>query len=461
MNTQAEVWLLDDDSSILDALAQGLSLEGWQCRTFSQPAALLRELNANFAGVLLTDLNMPEMDGLSVLKAVQHIDADLPVVLLTGYGDISIAVNAMQLGAYSFIEKPVNHTELHKTLQQALEKRQLCLQNRRLSAQLRESRRGRVQLIGDSPAINQMRNLLDLVLDTPADVLIEGETGSGKEMVARYLHDNSARSDQHFVAINCGAIPEQLIESELFGSEAGAFTGADKKRIGKFEFANGGTLFLDEIESTPLSVQIRLLRVLEERKVTPLGSNQSINLNIRVVAATKTNLEQLSQQGEFRLDLYYRLNLLHVAIPPLRQRRQDIPLLFKHFAMLAAARYHKPVLPLNQLQLDSLLSHQWPGNVRELRNLAERYVLLGPEAAFMQQGLQLPDTIGSAMGLSERVAFFEQMLIEEALNATKGSIKDTMQALNLPRKTLYDKMRKYGLIRSQFKDDDSAELSES
>lgn len=460
MNTQAEVWLLDDDSSILDALAQGLSLEGWQCRTFSQPAALLRELNANFAGVLLTDLNMPEMDGLSVLKAVQHIDADLPVVLLTGYGDISIAVNAMQLGAYSFIEKPVNHTELHKTLQQALEKRQLCLQNRRLSAQLRESRRGRVQLIGDSPAINQMRNLLDLVLDTPADVLIEGETGSGKEMVARYLHDNSARSDQHFVAINCGAIPEQLIESELFGSEAGAFTGADKKRIGKFEFANGGTLFLDEIESTPLSVQIRLLRVLEERKVTPLGSNQSINLNIRVVAATKTNLEQLSQQGEFRLDLYYRLNLLHVAIPPLRQRRQDIPLLFKHFAMLAAARYHKPVLPLNQLQLDSLLSHQWPGNVRELRNLAERYVLLGPEAAFMQQGLQLPDTIGSAMGLSERVAFFEQMLIEEALNATKGSIKDTMQALNLPRKTLYDKMRKYGLIRSQFKDDDSAELPE-
>lgn len=305
-----------------------------------------------------------------------------------------------------------------------------------------------------------MRTLLDLVLDTPADVLIEGETGSGKEMVARYLHDNSERSDQNFVAINCGAIPEQLIESELFGSEAGAFTGADKKRVGKFEFANGGTLFLDEIESTPLSVQVRLLRVLEERKVTPLGSNQSISLNIRVVAATKTNLEQLSQQGEFRLDLYYRLNLLHVAIPPLRQRRQDIPLLFKHFAMLAAARYHKPVLPLNQLQLDSLLSHTWPGNVRELRNLAERYVLLGPEAAFMQQGLQLPDTIGSAMGLSERVAFFEQMLIEEALNATKGSIKDTMQALNLPRKTLYDKMRKYGLLRSQFKDDDSAELPE-
>ncbi|MEE2023815.1 sigma-54-dependent transcriptional regulator [Alkalimonas mucilaginosa] len=454
MTTQCDIWLLDDDSSILDALSQGLRLEGWSCRTFSDPLALLQALPADFAGVVVTDLNMPTLDGLSVVQQLQAKDVDLPVIVLTGYGDISVAVQAMQLGAYSFIEKPVNHSELQKILMQAAEKRLLCLENRRLTAQLQGSRRGRVQLIGDSPAMEQMRSLLDLVLDTPADVLIAGETGSGKEMVARYLHDNSSRSDHNFVAINCGAIPEQLIESELFGSEEGAYTGASKKRQGKFEFANGGTLFLDEIESTPLAVQIRLLRVLEERKVTPLGSNQSIPLNIRVVAATKTNLEQLSERGEFRLDLYYRLNLVQIAIPALRQRKQDIPLLFKHFAMLAAARYHKPMLPLNQQQLDSLLSHNWPGNVRELRNLAERYVLLGAEAAFMQQGLPLPDTTSSAMGLAERVAFFEQMLIEEALSATKGSIKETMQALNLPRKTLYDKMRKYGILRSQFKDDD-------
>lgn len=454
MTTQCDIWLLDDDSSILDALSQGLRLEGWSCRTFSDPLALLQALPADFAGVVVTDLNMPTLDGLSVVQQLQAKDVDLPVIVLTGYGDISVAVQAMQLGAYSFIEKPVNHSELQKILMQAAEKRLLCLENRRLTAQLQGSRRGRVQLIGDSPAMEQMRSLLDLVLDTPADVLIAGETGSGKEMVARYLHDNSSRSDHNFVAINCGAIPEQLIESELFGSEEGAYTGASKKRRGKFEFANGGTLFLDEIESTPLAVQIRLLRVLEERKVTPLGSNQSIPLNIRVVAATKTNLEQLSERGEFRLDLYYRLNLVQITIPALRQRKQDIPLLFKHFAMLAAARYHKPMLPLNQQQLDSLLSHNWPGNVRELRNLAERYVLLGAEAAFMQQGLPLPDTTSSAMGLAERVAFFEQMLIEEALSATKGSIKETMQALNLPRKTLYDKMRKYGILRSQFKDDD-------
>lgn len=455
MTNPQQVWLLDDDSSILDALAQGLSLEGWQCRTFTDPASLLSQLTPDFAGVIVTDLNMPQQDGLSVLAAILKRDAELPVILLTGYGDVSIAVTAMQAGAYSFIEKPVNHSLLLKNLQQAVVSRQLTLQNRRLQAQLQQSRRGRVQLIGDSPGMDQMRQLLDLILDTPADVLIEGETGSGKELVARYLHDNSARSEQQFVALNCGAIPEQLIESELFGCEAGAFTGADKKRIGKFEFANGGSLFLDEIESTPLSVQVRLLRVLEERKVTPLGSNQAKSLDLRVIAATKTNLAELSATGDFRLDLYYRLNLVHVTIPPLRQRRQDIPLLFKHFAMLASARYHKPVLALTQAQLDRLLAHPWPGNVRELRNLAERFVLLGPEAAFAQQGLTLPDTFGSAMGLSERVAFFEQMLIEEALNATKGSIKDTMQALNLPRKTLYDKMRKYGLLRSQLPDEDS------
>ncbi|SEH88348.1 two-component system, NtrC family, C4-dicarboxylate transport response regulator DctD [Rheinheimera pacifica] len=452
--SQHEVLIVDDEASVLDALAQGLQLEGWRCETFERPVALLAKLSRNFTGVVLSDLNMPDMDGLSLLQAVKSIDADIPVILLTGYGDVSIAVQAMQLGAYSFIEKPVNHAELLKVLAQAQEQRRLCLQNRLLSEQLKQSRHGRLQLIGDSPAINQMRSMLDLMLDAPADVLIEGETGSGKELVARYLHDNSARSDHNFVAINCGAIPEQLIESELFGTEACAYTGADKKRIGKFEFANGGTLFLDEIESTPLSVQVRLLRVLEERKVTPLGANHSIALNIRVIAASKTDLEQLSQQGSFRLDLYYRLNLLKVAIAPLRQRLSDIPLLFKHFAIIAASRYHKPYVPLDQPALAILQAHSWPGNVRELRNLAERYVLLGAEAAFIQQGLSLPDTVGSAMGLAERVAFFEQMLIEDALSATKGSIKHTMTALNLPRKTLYDKMRKYGLNRDNFTDDD-------
>lgn len=449
-----EVLIVDDESSVRDALAQGLQLEGWRCDTFDRPAALLTKLSRNFAGVVLSDLNMPDMDGLSLLQAVKQLDSDIPVILLTGYGDVGIAVQAMQGGAYSFIEKPVNHDVLHNVLVQAQEQRRLCLQNRLLHEQLQQNRRGRLQLIGDSPVINQMRTMLDLMLDAPADVLIEGETGSGKELVARYLHDNSERSDHNFVAINCAAIPEQLIESELFGTEAGAYTGANKKRIGKFEFANGGTLFLDEIESTPLSVQVRLLRVLEERKVTPLGANHSIALNIRVIAASKTDLEQLSQQGSFRLDLYYRLNLLKVAIAPLRQRLSDIPLLFKHFAILAASRYHKPYLPLTQPALDILQSHSWPGNVRELRNLAERYVLLGTDAAFSQQGLPLPNTVGSAMGLAERVAFFEQMLIEDALSATKGSIKQTMAALNLPRKTLYDKMRKYGLNRDTFTDDD-------
>jgi two-component system C4-dicarboxylate transport response regulator DctD len=295
-----------------------------------------------------------------------------------------------------------------------------------------------------------MRNIIHQVIDAPADIMIEGETGAGKELVARYLHDHSQRNKHNFVAINCGAIPENLIESELFGAQAGAYTGNDKTRIGKFEYANGGTLFLDEIESTPLSLQVKLLRVLEDRKVERLGSNQSINLDIRVIAATKVNLQQLCSTGEFRQDLLYRLNLVTVPIPPLRERREDISLLFLHFARIASTRYHKALIALSPEQQAQLTSHDWPGNVRELRNLAERYVLLGAEAAFEAGNIDNHPTMQSGMSLQQRVDFFERLLIEEALSHNKGSIKLTMEQLELPRKTLYDKMKKYELDRKQY-----------
>ncbi|MGL5471741.1 MAG: sigma-54 interaction domain-containing protein, partial [Shewanella sp.] len=292
-------------------------------------------------------------------------------------------------------------------------------------------------------------HILEQVIDTPADVLIEGETGTGKELVARYLHDHSRRNQANFVAINCGAIPENLIESELFGAEAGAFTGVDKLRIGKFEYANGGTLFLDEIESTPLSLQVKLLRVLEDRKVVRLGANKAIDLDIRVIAATKVDLKKLCDTGKFRQDLLYRLNLVTVPIPALRERREDVPLLFLHFARVASARYHKALIALNAQHNALLTAYDWPGNVRELRNLAERYVLLGAEAAFAGSLGNTP-RLHSSMSLLQRVEFFERVLIEEALSHNKGSIKLTMEQLELPRKTLYDKMRKYDLDRKQY-----------
>ncbi len=443
------VMIIDDEPHITNALLQVFEIEGITAKAFNEPQQFLNEFILNQPLVVITDVNMPKVNGISLMKQVLKKDPSLPVILLTGFGDIAMAVNALKQGAYDFIEKPFNNEHIIDVVRRAIDKRKLTLENRKLKKELQSQSLPGPRILGISPGINRLRYMLDQVLNTPADVLIEGETGTGKELVARYLHDHSERSQANFVAINCGAIPEHIIESELFGAEAGAFTGADKRRLGKFEYANKGTLFLDEIESTPLSLQVKLLRVLEDRKVERLGSNNPIALDIRVIAATKVDLQTLCQSGEFRQDLLYRLNLVTIPIPPLRERREDVPLLFLHFARIASARYHKALIPLSAEQTSKLTSHNWPGNVRELRNLAERYVLLGGDAAFAQT-TQSDDSLNSSMSLQQRVEFFERMLIEEALSHNKGSIKHTMEHLELPRKTLYDKMKKYDLDRKQY-----------
>ena len=330
-------------------------------------------------------------------------------------------------------------------IDRALEKRRLVMENRALKAEVKKRSAPGVRILGETKQMQQMMQLLDAVIDTPADVLIQGETGTGKELVARYLHDHSQRSNHNFVAINCGAIPEELIESELFGAKSGAFTGAKESREGKFTFAQGGTVFLDEIEAMSAALQVKLLRVLEERSVTPVGSNTDVPLDIRVVAATKVDLNTLVEQGQFRSDLFYRLNLLKVQIPPLRARKADIPLLYKHFSSIAATRFHKPMQPISAALEAKLMSFDWPGNVRELRNHAERHILL---ADTLDQDLDELNT--QSLSLAEKVSYYEQSLIEEALAQSQGSIKQAMQLLKLPRKTLYDKMNKYGLSRTMF-----------
>jgi two-component system C4-dicarboxylate transport response regulator DctD len=447
-----EVVVIDDERHITHAIEQLLDLEGYKVRTFSNASQVLPLLSPQWAGIILSDINMPVMDGLTLLSKARVIDPDLPVILLTGFGDISMAVQAMRDGAYDFIEKPFDNDLLLDVVKRAIDKRRLTIENRCLKLQLATKAAIGPRILGDSPVMEQMRFMIHQILDTPADVLIHGETGTGKELIARYLHDNGNRRDGNFVAINCGAIPENLIESELFGVEPGAYTGVDKRRIGKFEYANGGTLFLDEIESTPLPLQIKLLRVLEERKVVRLGSNKSIDLDIRIIAATKVDLPELSKSGEFRLDLYYRLNLLTVNIPPLRNRCEDIPLLFSHFARVASARYMREQIPINQQHLMQLRQHDWPGNVRELRNLAERYVLLGADAAFNQHLSTNDQMLQSNMTLQQRVGFFEKSLIQESLSNNNGCIKDCMHELSLPRKTLYDKIKKYHIERKEYVD---------
>ncbi|RBP33821.1 two-component system C4-dicarboxylate transport response regulator DctD [Marinobacter pelagius] len=449
--TQPSVIFVDDDPHILQAMAQTLTLEDLPVACFEGAAEALKTITADFEGIVLCDYNMPGMDGLQMLEQVRAVDDSIPVIILTGQGDISTAVTAMQQGAYDFIEKPFDHEELIELLRHALEKRHLALENRRLKAQLRQMAKPGPRILGDSPSMQRVMATIDPILDISANILLHGETGSGKDALARYIHENSPRSAHNFVAINCGAVPENLIESELFGHEAGAFTGADKRRIGKIEHAHKGTLFLDEVESMPMPLQIKLLRVLEEQKVERLGSNQVQDVDVRIIAATKADLKKLSDDGEFRADLYYRLNVVKVDIPPLRERKEDIPLLFHHFVLIAAARYDRESIPLDAGQAARLMQRSWPGNVRELRNLAERYVLLGP-AALDENEPGGEGNISGRQTLAEMMDSFERTAVVSALNACHGSIKDTMVQLGIARKTLYDKMKKHGLDKAQFKD---------
>ena len=449
--TDASVIFVDDDPHIRQAIAQTLTLEDLSIACFEDARSGLESISQDYEGVVLCDYNMPGMDGLEMLDRIRAMDETIPVIILTGQGDISTAVTAMQQGAYDFIEKPFDHDELLELLRHALEKRHLALENRRLKAQLKHLARPGPRILGDSAGMQKVMATIDPVLDISANILLHGETGSGKDALARYIHENSPRSAHNFVAINCGAVPENLIESELFGHEAGAFTGAEKRRIGKIEYAHKGTLFLDELESMPMALQVKLLRVLEEQRVERLGSNQVQNVDVRIIAATKADLKQLSDEGEFRADLYYRLNVVKLDIPPLRERKDDIPVLFHHFVLIAAARYDRESIPLDASQAARLMQHSWPGNVRELRNLAERYVLLGP-AALDENDSSVTANVSGRQTLSEMMDDFERSAVVSALNTCHGSIKDTMVQLGIARKTLYDKMKKYGLDKAQFRD---------
>ncbi len=445
------VLFIDDEPAVRDAHVQTLELAGFAVRGLDSAEAALAAVGDDWPGVVVSDIRMPGMDGMALLGALRARDPDLPVILVTGHGDVALAVEAMRAGAYDFIEKPFSADRLSDTVRRAAGRRALALENRRLRRELEMHSAPGPRIVGNSPAIARLRQTIARLADTDADVLILGETGTGKELVARALHEHSRRREHHFVPVNCGAIPENLIESELFGHEAGAFTGARSRRVGRFEHANRGTLFLDEIESMPMAVQVHLLRVLQERSVERLGSNTPVPLDLRVVAATKVDLREAAERGAFREDLYYRLNVVTLEIPPLRERLEDIPLLFQHFLLVAGARYGAEVPPPGPEQIRVLLSHPWPGNVRELRNLADRYVLLGDQVDHDLERLLHGASQEPALTLPQQVESFEKCLITQQLAIHKGSLKDVMAALGIPRKTLYDKMRKYGLDKNQYK----------
>ncbi|MHC8307060.1 sigma-54-dependent transcriptional regulator [Pseudomonas sp. PB3P13] len=439
------VMVVDDESSIRSAVEQWLSLSGFEVQLFSRADECLAQLPKHFPGVILSDVRMPGMTGLELLAEVQRRDADLPVILLTGHGDVPMAVDAMRDGAYDFLEKPFSPQTLLGSLRRALDKRRLVLENRTLHEQADNRAKLDATLLGVSRGLQTLRRqVLDLAV-LPVNVLIRGETGSGKELVARCLHDFGPRADKPFVALNCAAIPEQLFEAELFGHESGAFTGAQGKRIGKLEYADGGTVFLDEIESMPLAQQVKLLRVLQEQKLERLGSNQSIHVDLRIIAATKPDLLDEARAGRFREDLAYRLNVAELRLPPLRDRREDIPLLFESFAYKAAQRLGRASLPLSGPQLSHLLSHDWPGNVRELANVAERQVLGLDEPA--------PAGIDPGKSLAAQQEAFEAHCLRAALTRHKGDVKAVLEELQLPRRTFNEKMQRHGLSREMILQD--------
>lgn len=433
------VLLIEDDADLRAALSQGLELEGLEVEECRHAEEALQRIRPDFPGIVVSDIRMPGIGGMQLLRQAMEIDAALPVILITGHGDVSLAVEAMRTGAYDFLEKPFPPSRLADMVLRAIEKRRLVLENRALREGLPATETLSGMLVGGSRAIQRLRAEVLAVAQADADVLLTGETGSGKELVSRAIHKSGPRADGPFVAINCGALPENLIESELFGHEKGAFTGAHDLRIGKLEHANGGTVLLDEIESMPMELQVRLLRVLEERSVERLGSNRPRPVDLRFIAASKEDLGKAARQGRFRPDLYYRLSVVNIAIPPLRDRREDIPELVWHLARLARSRYRKEIPPIPQALLTDFQARDWPGNVRELRNEVDRFVL----------GLsqpRIPDVqAGGLHSLQDALAAYEKNLISEMLERNSGKLKPTYEALGISRKTLYDKMRRHGL----------------
>ena len=442
-----EIIIIDDDREIIEALTEMLELEEFRVKGFLSPEKALLTLAKNSPVVILSDVKMPRMNGLTLLSKLQQIDSEIPVLLMSGHGDIPMAIEAMNEGAYDFLEKPLQPKKLLGQLQRAAEKRRLVMENRNLKQDIQQHSGVEAFIMGESAAIKNIRQQVLALAQANVDTIIYGDTGSGKDVVARALHQFSQRHEKRFIAINCGGVSESLIESELFGHEAGSFTGAIKRHIGKIEAADGGTLFLDEIETMPLPVQIKLLRVLQDRVVERVGSTKPIPVKLMVIAASKDDLAQLGQGGHFRKDLFYRLNVASITIPPLKDRPEDVLPLFHHYARKASVQFSRPQPALSQAEVAHLLQHDWPGNVRELKNAADRFVLGISETKLAAMVTEE----GSSGSYDQRMELYERQVLEEGLIAAQGQLHEAAELLNLTRKTLYRKLKKHQLDKQLFK----------
>jgi len=463
---KSRILVIDDEAAIRESLRMILEYEDYEFVGASTGQDGISQIQRERPDLVLLDIKMPGMDGMEVLRKVRTIDDTLPVVMISGHGTTATAVEAIRSGATDFLDKPLSSERVIVTIQNTLSQFQLRQENRELKLAME----AKYEIVGQSPALRKVLEAVRRAAPTNATVMLLGESGVGKELVARTIHRNSARASQRFIQVNCAAIPEELIESELFGHEKGSFTGATEKQIGKFEQADRGTIFLDEVGDMSAKTQAKVLRVLQEQEVERLGSARTIKVDVRVIAATNKNLEEAIQRGEFREDLYFRLNVIPIQVPPLRERREDIPLLVQHFAKLTSEEHNLKSKRFDSRAMESLQRARWRGNIRELRNTIERLMIMSPGDLVRVEDLpaevlgdaasrpSLADTAAApvrqdrsdiqtppAGTLREFKEAAERAFLVDKLRENNWNISKTAEALDTPRSNLYKKLEQYGI----------------
>jgi two-component system response regulator HydG len=445
----ARILVVDDEFSVRDSLLNWFRKDGYQVRAVGNATEALRALQDDRVDVALLDIKMPGMDGMELQEHIHRIDPKIAVIMITAFASVETAVRALKQGAFDYVTKPIDPDELSHLVKRALEQRRLERENERL----RESIDDLVAvdtIVGESTAMQKVLELVRHVAKTDATVLVRGESGTGKELIARAVHANSGRRYFPIVPVNCGAIPETLLESELFGHEKGAFTGAQYRRKGKIEMADGGTLFLDEVGAIPPKMQVDLLRVLETKELTRLGGSRPVKVDFRVICATNEDLEKAVQRGTFREDFFFRINVFTLDIPPLRERRTDIPLLASHFVERFARQMDKRITGIDAGAMELLVAQDWPGNVRELSNAIERAMVVGtpPEIRPADLPLRPSRAVGTGVG-DVSLAEMERRHIAEVLERAGWNISRAAEILDIDRATIYNKIKRYGLERPE------------
>jgi two-component system response regulator HydG len=450
-----KVLVIDDEPFHAETVAEALERVGYECVVATSGLAGARRIEQDEFDVIVTDLKMADLDGLAILRKAREVLPEAEVIMITGHGDVKTAVEAIKEGAANYLTKPVDLVELRAIVDKAGERLRLAKINRELKRQLDE-KFGFEGVVGNSPAMHEVIKACQAIAPTNATVLILGETGTGKELIARAIHNNSPRKSKPFAPLNCTAFNENLLDDELFGHEVGAFTGADKMRKGRFEYANGGTLFLDEIGDMPLTLQAKLLRVLENKEVFRIGSNEPIKVNVRLVSATFRDLEQAIAEGKFRQDLYHRLKVMTIKLPPLRQRREDIPLLAAHFIKDLNVQHGKNVTSISEPVRRAMAAYDWPGNVREMRNFIESMVVLDNDGVLGLDDVQDSAVVkrstpganraaGAAHLIGRPLTEVERYYIEQALELTGGNREEAARMLGIGERTLYRVIQEWKL----------------